>query len=91
MDGREGGRAEGGGQASQLCRGARLAAPVDGRSPTHQRRGYALEEPDEAFITRDGRERMQGGAVSNAWRRVLEPVFHFLLLSTNDNQVRGKY
>ncbi len=34
--------------------------------PTYQRRGYALEEPMEAFLARDDHKRMKGGAVSGA-------------------------
>ena len=55
-----------GGQSScQLCRNAKVGELPVGTmtAPTHQRRGDALVEPAEALLTRDGRERMQCGAV----------------------------
>jgi len=60
---------------SQLAGGQGARVPGGGRS-THQWRGNALVEATEALLACDGRERMEGGAISNVRRRVLEPVFH---------------
>jgi len=51
---------------------------------THQRRRDALVEAAEALLARDGRERMQSGVVSNAQRRVLEPVFNLVECGMDD-------
>jgi len=57
MGGNGKGKEKGGQSASQLCGSARGRGVACGQNdgPTHQRRGDALVEPAEAFLTRDGR------------------------------------
>lgn len=43
---------------------------------TYQGRRYALEEPTEPLLARDSRKRMEGRAVLNVRRWVLETVLH---------------
>ena len=45
---------------------------------TYQWRRDTLEEPTETFLACDGHQRMEGRQISDIWRWILEPVFHFL-------------
>ena len=68
-------------------RGAKVPAADH---PTHQWRGDTPEKPMEAFLARDGHQRVQGGAVSGVWRWVLESVFHLMTNGQSEEERKEK-
>ena len=68
-------------------RGAKVPAADH---PTHQWRGDTPEKAMEAFLARDGHQRVQGGAVSGVWRWVLESVFHLMTNGQSEEERKEK-